>query len=49
VVQVPVTDVNRAKLFYSEQADFVVDLATRIGDEVRLVQLTRPGRPARST
>ena len=43
VVPVPVTDVNRAKRFYSEQAGFVVDLDTQIGDEVRLVQLTPPG------
>jgi predicted enzyme related to lactoylglutathione lyase len=37
VVPVPVTDVDRAKRFYSEQAGFVVDLDTRIGDEMRLV------------
>ena len=43
VVPVPVTDVNRAKRFYSEQAGFVVDFATQIGDEMRLVQLTPPG------
>ena len=43
VVPVPVSDVNRAKTFYSEQAGFVVDLDTRIGEEVRLVQLTPPG------
>ncbi len=43
VVQVPVTDVDRAKRFYSEQVGFVVDLDTRIGDEMRLVQLTPPG------
>ena len=43
VVPVPVFDVDRAKLFYSEQVGFVVDLDTRIGDEIRLVQLTPPG------
>ncbi len=43
VVPVPVTDVNRAKRFYSEQVGFVVDLDTQIGDGVRLVQLTPPG------
>lgn len=43
VVPVPVSDVDRAKRFYSEQAGFAVDLDTRIGDEVRLVQLTPPG------
>jgi catechol 2,3-dioxygenase-like lactoylglutathione lyase family enzyme len=43
VVTIPVTDVDRAKRFYSEQVGFIVDLDTRIGDEVRLVQLTPPG------
>ncbi len=43
VVPVPVSDVDRAKTFYAEQLGFVVDLDTRIGDEVRLVQLTPPG------
>ncbi len=43
VVPVPVTDVDRAKRFYGEQVGFVVDLDTRIGDEMRLVQLTPPG------
>ncbi|MDQ3643446.1 MAG: VOC family protein [Actinomycetota bacterium] len=43
VVTIPVTDVDRAKRFYSEQVGFLVDLDTRIGDEVRLVQLTPPG------
>jgi catechol 2,3-dioxygenase-like lactoylglutathione lyase family enzyme len=43
VVQVSVTDVDRAKRFYAEQVGFIVDFDTRIGDEVRLVQLTPPG------
>jgi catechol 2,3-dioxygenase-like lactoylglutathione lyase family enzyme len=43
VVPVPVSDVDRAKRFYAERVGFVVDLDTRIGDEVRLVQLTPPG------
>ena len=43
VVPIPVSDVDRAKRFYSEQAGFVVDLDTRIGDEMRLIQLTPPG------
>ncbi len=43
VVPIPVSDVDRAKRFYSEQAGFVVDLDTRLGDEMRLVQLTPPG------
>jgi catechol 2,3-dioxygenase-like lactoylglutathione lyase family enzyme len=43
VVVVPVTDVDRAKRFYSEQVGFVVDHDTRISDEMRFVQLTPPG------
>ena len=43
VVPVPVADVDRAKAFYGEQIGFVVDLDTRIGDAIRLVQLTPPG------
>ncbi|GAA0687720.1 glyoxalase [Kitasatospora atroaurantiaca] len=43
VVVVPVADVDRAKLFYGEQVGFVVDHDTRIGDEIRVVQLTPRG------
>ena len=43
VVPVPVSDVDRAKRFYSEQVGFKVDLDTQIGDGIRLVQLTPPG------
>ena len=43
VVVVPVTDVDRAKRFYTEQAGFIVDHDTRINDLVRFVQLTPPG------
>jgi len=45
VVPIPVSDVDSAKRFYSEQAGFVIDLDTQIGDEMRLVQLTPPGSP----
>ncbi|MFF2077369.1 VOC family protein [Kitasatospora sp. NPDC058162] len=43
VVVVPVSDVDRAKLFYEEQAGFTVDHDTRLRDGVRVVQLTPPG------
>jgi predicted enzyme related to lactoylglutathione lyase len=43
VVVVPVTDVDRAKRFYSEQVGFAVDHDTRLSDEMRVVQLTPPG------
>jgi catechol 2,3-dioxygenase-like lactoylglutathione lyase family enzyme len=43
VVPISVSEVDRAKAFYAEQVGFVVDLDTRLGDEIRLVQLTPPG------
>jgi catechol 2,3-dioxygenase-like lactoylglutathione lyase family enzyme len=43
VVVVPVTDVDRAKQFYSEQAGFVVDVDYRPNEQFRVVQLTPPG------
>lgn len=43
VIVVPVTDVDRATRFYAEGVGFVVDHDTRIGEGVRVVQLTPPG------
>ncbi len=43
VVPIHLRDGDRAKRFYGEQAGFVIDLDTQIGDEMRLVQLTPPG------
>jgi catechol 2,3-dioxygenase-like lactoylglutathione lyase family enzyme len=43
VVQVPVSDVDRSKAFYTERMGFNDDHDTQIGDEVRVVQLTPPG------
>lgn len=43
VVPVPVSDVDRAKRFYSEQVGFTVDIDTQITEDIRLVQLTPPG------
>ncbi|GLY21301.1 VOC family protein [Micromonospora sp. NBRC 101691] len=43
VVVVPVTDVDRARDFYARQLGFTVDHDTRMGDDVRIVQLTPPG------
>ena len=43
VVPIPVSDVDLAKRFYSEQVGFTIDLDTWLGDEIRLVQLTPPG------
>lgn len=43
LVQVPVSDVDRAKAFYAEKLGFSVDHDTRVSDEMRIVQLTPPG------
>ena len=43
LVVVPVTNVERAKRFYSEQIGFAVDHDTRIDDRMHVVQLTPPG------
>ena len=43
VVVVPVSDVDRAKYFYSEQVGFNVDTDMRMGEQFRVVQLTPPG------
>jgi catechol 2,3-dioxygenase-like lactoylglutathione lyase family enzyme len=43
MVVVPVTDFDRAKAFYSEQVGFVADEDTRVGEAMRVVQLTPPG------
>ena len=43
LVSVPVSDVDRAKRFYTEQAGFNADHDHRVSDELRFVQLTPPG------
>jgi len=43
LVSVPVTDVDRAKAFYTEQAGFAADHDHVVSDEIRFVQLTPPG------
>jgi predicted enzyme related to lactoylglutathione lyase len=43
LVAVPVSDVDRAKAFYTDQAGFNADHDHRVSDEVRFVQLTPPG------
>ena len=43
LVQVPVSDVDRAKRFYTEKAGFNADHDHRVSDEIRFVQLTPPG------
>ena len=43
LVPVPVSDVDRAKAFYTDQVGFNADLDERFGDHFRVVQLTPPG------
>jgi catechol 2,3-dioxygenase-like lactoylglutathione lyase family enzyme len=43
VIPVPVTDVDRAKAFYSNLPGFAVDHDTRISESMRVVQITPPG------
>jgi catechol 2,3-dioxygenase-like lactoylglutathione lyase family enzyme len=42
-IVVPVSDVDRAKAFYMEQAGFELDVDHRAGEDFRVVQLTPPG------
>jgi catechol 2,3-dioxygenase-like lactoylglutathione lyase family enzyme len=43
VVVVPVSDIDRAKDFYTEKLGFNVDVDSQPNDEFRVVQLTPPG------
>jgi predicted enzyme related to lactoylglutathione lyase len=43
LVAVPVSDVDRAKDFYTKQAGFNADHDIVVSDEIRFVQLTPPG------
>ena len=43
LVQVPVSDVDRAKAFYTDQVGFNADHDHTLSDDRRFVQLTPPG------
>ena len=43
LISVPVSDVDRAKQFYTEQVGFNADHDHTVSDELRFVQLTPPG------
>jgi predicted enzyme related to lactoylglutathione lyase len=43
LVAVPVSDVDRAKAFYTEKAGFNADHDHTVTDELRFIQLTPPG------
>ena len=43
LVNVPVSDVDRAKAFYTDMAGFTLDNDVTVSDEIRFVQLTPKG------
>lgn len=43
LVAVPVSDVDRAKAFYTDAVGFVADHDHTVSEEIRFVQLTPPG------
>src|SRR5947208_11601207 len=43
LVAIPVTDVDRAKAFYTEQVGFNADHDHKVSEDLRFVQLTPPG------
>ncbi len=43
LVTVPVSDVDRAKAFYTEKVGFDADHDHQVTEELRFVQLTPPG------
>lgn len=43
VINVPVSDIDRAKAFYADTCGFPVDLDSEVAPGVRIVQITPPG------
>lgn len=43
LVQVPVSDLDRAKAFYADQLGFVAEHDHRVSEGLRFIQLTPPG------
>jgi catechol 2,3-dioxygenase-like lactoylglutathione lyase family enzyme len=43
LIQVPVSDIERAKAFYVDQVGFVADHDHQVTEDLRFVQLTPPG------
>ncbi|MFD5871909.1 VOC family protein [Streptomyces sp. NPDC060322] len=43
VIPVPVTDMDRAKAFYTEKAGFRLDLDDEVAPGMRIIQMTPPG------
>src|SRR6058998_3923126 len=49
LVLIPVSDVDRAKAFYTEKVGFKLDVDHRASEEFRVVQMTPPGSAASIT
>jgi len=49
VISVPVSDQERAKLFYSETLGFTVEIDSTFGDSMRWIMLRPPGSNTRIT
>jgi len=49
LVLIPVSDVDRAKAFYTEKLGFALDVDTSPLEDFRVVQLTPPGSPCSIT
>jgi predicted enzyme related to lactoylglutathione lyase len=43
LIHIPVSDIDRAKAFYTQNAGFNADHDHRVSDNIRFVQLTPPG------
>ena len=43
LVSIPVTDIDRAIAFYTDQVGFTLDHDHRVSDAIRFVQITPPG------
>jgi catechol 2,3-dioxygenase-like lactoylglutathione lyase family enzyme len=43
LIAVPVSDVDRAKAFYTDQAGFLLDHDHTVNENLRFIQLTPPG------
>ena len=43
LIQVPVSDIDRAKAFYADKVGFIADHDHQVTEELRFVQLTPPG------
>ena len=43
LIQVPVSDIDRAKAFYADKVGFAADHDHQVTEELRFVQLTPPG------